>query len=241
MKKALTLTAGLMLVASMAMAQSGVNLNVSDALGCGSLANAVSNTCTANTGSFIVVGSVASPRDLVQFVASGQILDIQSSAAALPDWWHLDVCRTGKFSLTFDGTAASCGTVWDANSGPAPLSVAQWQYNAATPNRIRLNMGAAVASPYDNAIANAELGVFKLTITKALTTGTGACAGCATGACIVLNEVNLQEVGVLPYITVTNALSNNFVTYNSGAGIPACPASTPTQNKSWGAVKALYR
>ena len=245
MKKVITLCIGMLtLTASLAMATAGgVNLNVNDALGCSSLTNTVSNPCTANTGSFILVGSVIAPRDLVQFGASGVILDIQTTdSGQINDWLRLDACRNGKASTLFDVTVASCGTIWDTNPGAAPLGIAQWQFGINGTNRIRLNAGAAVATPYDFAASTGEVGVFKLTISKQLSTGTGACTGCAIPACIVLNEISLQEVGVLPYVTVTNAASNNFIVYNSTlGGLATCPTNTPTRNRTWGAVKAMYR
>jgi len=239
MNKVLTLTAAMLVCASVAMA-GGVNLNAgADAFGCAPVAG-ITNTCTSSTGSIVLVGSVVPSRDLVGFAASGVILDVQSAAATLPDFWRLDACRLGKAVIAFDGTIGTCGTIWDAALGSA-LPVSAWQYNASLPARIRLNAGAAVAEPY-NFTGGAELAVFKLTITKALTTGTGACTGCLTGACIVLNEVSLQEVGVTNYLKESASAGQNYVVYNNANGTsPLCPQSTPTQNRTWGSVKAMYR
>ena len=57
----------------------------------------------------------------------------------------------------------------------------------------------------------------------------------------MLNEISLQEVGVTNYLKETSVATSNFVTYNAAAGIPACPQATPTQNRTWGSVKAMYR
>jgi hypothetical protein len=41
---------------------------------------------------------------------------------------------------------------------------------------------------------------------------------------------------------IVNPLTGNFATWQGGAiGGAGCPAATPTQNKTWGQVKSIYR
>ncbi len=244
MKKILTLTAALTLCASMAFAAGGLNLYATDC-GPGSVTN-LGNTCTSNVGSINLYGSIIVPSAQPLFVASGQILDIQSSQATLPSWWDFNVCRAGDISAVFGGAAGGTGTVgsclgsiWDGHASPTGFTGIQAGVGGA--NRVRINSGAAVAVPYAlQADGTSELGVINYNILKLSTAGGGSCAGCSLGACIVLNEINLQNADNSVTV-ISTPLVSNYVNYNNGSNIPACPQSTPTQNRTWGSVKAMYR
>jgi hypothetical protein len=51
-----------------------------------------------------------------------------------------------------------------------------------------------------------------------------------------------QPAGVGDY-TISNTLNRNWVQWQGGAVnvTGGCPAATPTQNRTWGSVKSLYR
>jgi hypothetical protein len=86
-------------------------------------------------------------------------------------------------------------------------------------------------------------------INNAKTTGTGSCAGCTDGACIVLNSVKVtQPATVHQDYTITNPLGRAYVLWQAGGANPGsgpngtgCPGATPTRNETWGSVKSLYR
>jgi hypothetical protein len=251
MKKILTLTAGLLFIASAAMAQSGLNLNASntattaDCYAGGTVLKSVSNACTSNTGTaFNLLASVVPSGDDPDFIGAATIIDLQSSAATLPSWWDGSGtgCRPGAISALQDGTIdTTCPSPWDNRADVLPVFAVQ--PGTGGPNRVRFNGGAAITSsidiPGDGTI---EYGVLKLAVSKAKSVGTGSCAGCATGACIVLNEINFQPANTAAAWTrYTNPTTpgSNAVTYQSGA--PVCAGATPTTNKSWGSIKALYR
>ena len=110
------------------------------------------------------------------------------------------------------------------------------------PNRARVRTACAVnGTTLVNGVD--EYYIQRILITNARSTGVGACSGCQDGACIVLNSTLLtQPAGVGDYL-LTNPLNRNWVQWQGGAGdVPGgCPAATPTQNRTWGAVKSLYR
>ena len=247
MKKILTLSAALMLCATVAMAQ--VNLYVTDC-GAGSTTNNVANTCATNTGTaFAAFGSIVIPPVTRQgFVGSISVVDVQSSLAALPTWWDgrqtVDGgCRGAGFTLASDaGMGGTCPTLWDDVAAAGNNITCQPAVGG--PNRVRFLLGIVLdaGSAYDLTGDGAtELSVFKFSVLKSKSVGTGACTGCSAGACIVLNEVNLQTLSDTPdtFLRLTAPLQNNYITYNAGA--PPCAGSTPTQNRTWGSVKALYR
>jgi hypothetical protein len=83
--------------------------------------------------------------------------------------------------------------------------------------------------------------VCKVSIGRTKTVGTGSCSGCSLPACIVLNECKAQQPAGVGDFTVINEGPGltRWVTWN---GSPTnCPAGTPTQSRTWGAVKNLYR
>jgi len=247
MKKILTLTVGLMIVASAAMAQSGLNLYSGDCSGSGSTVRGITTTCTSNTGQAMnLVASVVIPEtfSMGDFVGAATIIDLQSAAATLPDWWRGETggCRAGAISVVQDGTVSpSCSTIWDGHPDILPVFAVMPFVGGA--NRVRFNAGCATATPYQVVGDGVtELGVLKLTVTKAKTAGATGCAGCTTGACIVLNEINLQSATPgAPFYRITNPVGpdSNAMTFQAGA--PTCGGSTPTSNRTWGSVKALYR
>jgi hypothetical protein len=64
-----------------------------------------------------------------------------------------------------------------------------------------------------------------------------ACTGCSVPVCVVYNEDKLSDLSG-GNRTITNP---DFITFNDATGASQCPGATPTQNHSWGQVKALYR
>ena len=74
--------------------------------------------------------------------------------------------------------------------------------------------------------------LFNVRLTRALTTGDGACAGCNSGAEIEFTELELRLNGVF-YSDVTTVAHGNAVTWNGGL--------VPARSTSWAQVKAVYR
>ena len=111
-----------------------------------------------------------------------------------------------------------------------------------SPNRARLRVQCAV--PIDNrgpVDPSSEYYAYKVNLQRSKSAGTGSCAGCSTPACIVLNSIQLfQPPDANNDPELTNPANRNYVTWQS-AVVPGCPLSTPTQSKSWGQVKSLYR
>lgn len=247
MKKILTLTVGLMIVASAAMAQSGLYLANGTCASAGGT-TAVTNACTSNSGSAMNwVCSVILPHPELNFISAGTVLDV-ATAAALPNWWRLDGagCRPAALTAVMDGTAGvDCATVWD--SGPS-VGVFQAQVgNMTTPalaaNRLRLNAVGALVTATDLTNTTDELAVCKFAISRALSTGGSACAGCTTPASFYLNEINFlpnssqgDVVNAADVITNPGTPGATTAVYNGGSGQP-----TPTANHTWGSIKALYR
>ena len=90
-----------------------------------------------------------------------------------------------------------------------------------------------------------EVYSFKCNINNAKSTGLGACAGCNAEACIVLNEITINQPAPDPPRTpITNPAAAAHVIWQAWTTVDPnnlCPAVTPTRNQTWGSIKALYR
>jgi hypothetical protein len=244
MKKAIILT-GLLLAVSVSLAAAqGMNLSTTD---CGTFGAAgVNNPCTSSSGAAILmVGSAIPPAGMDHVVGVEAYIDVQTSQAALSPWWVLDGCRAGALTFNFDFTAndpPNCNDFWAGGaSGGGGISPVH-----TGPNRFQIKLVCATPgeAPIDGGM---EHYLFKASISRAKTTGTGSCAGCADAACFVLNRLLVVQPAGVGDAELTLPITRNYVTYNGGvvAGGPnggsGCPGATPSQNRTWGQVKSLYR
>jgi hypothetical protein len=242
MKKA-TLLVGAMLVLGAANASAaGINLSWTD---CGLAGTQNMNfACNSNSGApFTMVGSfIAPPGGLPEFLGISAQIDIKTSSPTVPDWWaHGGTnCRgTTGLSTNFDFTSGPFTCV-DFYVGSAAGGSA-YDVGFGTPDRARFRIQCAV--PFDNrgpVDDVSEYYAYKANVLRAKTTGAGSCAGCSVPACIVFNEIQLfQPPEQANDPVITNPIDRQYVTWQGGSAL--CPQSTPTQSKSWGQVKSLYR
>ena len=253
MKKVLLFSGALLaLTASMALAGS-VNFAWT---GCPADGGSSSRTfaCNTNTGSHVAIGSFTVNNVLADFVGVEVVVDLQSTSGTLPAWWTffnpppVANCRGSALAATFDfsvlaggcadpfgqpgqgGLAAYC--VVGANCVDAP----------ADANRARIKAAGAVADPVQINPGIEYYGV-RLAITNAKTVGTGACAGCNEGVCLVLNSIKAAGLsGTVEMNTSDAPGSSSYITWQNGGSIPGgCPGNVPSKNQTWGQVKSLYR
>lgn len=250
MNKIFTLSAALMLCASMSMAQ-GIGLYVG--VDCNPAASqAVTNACTTNTGTAFTafVTAVIPPAAKPQFVGTISIIDVQTNLPTIPDWWRADACRGTGFSMAADNTigGATCAaTIWDT-ANPAGSNLSANLTTGGVRERFLLGTVLLPTDVFDlSGDGTTEVAIAKWTVTKAKSVTASACAGCAQGACIVLNEVQIQGTGdhqFEDYLHLTTPIgTKNWISYNTSApgDIPVCPDAVPVRNRTWGSVKALYR
>jgi hypothetical protein len=252
MQRTLTLTRTLLftaalLVVAVAANAGGINLAWND---CGAAGLAAKNfSCTTNTLSgAIMIASAIAPVPLDQFVGEESEMIIQTNQPTLSPWWGL----SSQAGFNCRGTTA-VATGFDFTGGPFTC-VDPWSGAAAGgmnyvgaydgPNRAQLRTVGAI--PGNTSIDNStEYYIFKVTLLGAKTTGTGSCAGCTDGACIVLKSIKLVEVAGAPAgdHLMTNAILNQYVTWQPGGAtvVGGCPGAVPTHTRTWGSVKSLYR
>jgi len=244
MKKLLVLAAAsLALCATVASAQTlpggSIGLAWDDCVGGGgSIDKAFA--CNSNAGAaFTLFASVTPPAGLVQYVGHIAVIDLQSATPALPDWWKIGAvapaCRVA--SALAAAPAAGATTCLDLTDN-TQFGGIDYDFSAS-PNRSRLRTAYAMDAGLAGPVASTdELTVLQISINRSRTTGTGSCAGCLTPMCIVFNSLLLDQVNTsLPRGLVSSG-PQQYATWQGGG---QCPGTTPTQARTWGQVKSLYR
>jgi hypothetical protein len=236
MKKILTLAAALLVVASASMAQ-GLNLSFGNCGPAGTTTVVVN--CNSNAGALLVINASMYPAaPMGTFAAATAIIDCRAGGlGGLPAWWQTRAgqCRANSVGMSFDpnNNVTDCADIWAGNPN---LQVTDIQQGLNGPDHVRFIGVAAIPAGSEIAVApGAELWVCRLTINKA---NTLTCAGCALPSSLVFNEAYLQDPNE-PAQKVTNPADNYCVGLSGGAA--SCPGATPATNRTWGAVKNLYR
>jgi hypothetical protein len=249
MKKAILFAAALAtLVAGTAMAAPGVNLSWDDCQASLALGLNKTSTCLSNVeASKRAYGTYVLPAPgTVQTAGNDIVLDIMTNSATLPCWWNFTVApRTTGFQMQFNTVCADAGGVgifdyWSSIAGgPVGGSGAFLMPTNAVP-RVRIKGVVAVDAGAAEPLGP-DIETYSFTLVLVHGSTVGACTGCLTPACFVLNLIQVTQVNDPPYI-LTNPSSRQHVFWQGGVvQAPGCPAAVPTQNKTWGSVKALYR
>jgi len=208
--------------------------------------------CNSNTGVNALVGTFEMGANLSGVVGTEIVVDIGAAGATLPAWWafrNVGSCR--QTSLTMNATiAATAVNCIDWAAGASAGGIGAYNVGARGPNTARLVAALAVPAVGATDLApGTEYFSFNININNAKTVGAGNCAGCQTPICIVFNSINVVPPAPAVGVKLTgpsNGFDADFATWQGGAGVvvggvSGCGAATPTSNKTWGAVKSLYR
>jgi hypothetical protein len=247
MRRSLTLlaSAALTLLATSAFAAGGINLSWND---CGVFGVLQRNfACNTNSGANTMVGSVVTGVVMNQLVGQSSLIEMQTNQATLSNWWQFDSggCRFHSPSYLIADfnflLSSNCLDPWGGGASGG-INYTPGGVFIHGPNRAGIRTVCAI--PGSTAItATDEYYMFKVAFVNERSIGTGSCAGCTDGACIVFQEILVaQPAGVGDY-KITAPVSRNWIQWQGGGNsVPGgCPAATPTQNRTWGAVKSLYR
>ncbi len=245
--------AAILFVSGPAHAQTGINLAWGD---CGSFGT-IDKTfaCTSNSGSNSVYGSFFTPDTLYEWFSIEGVLDVISQTSTLPDWWKYrsGQCHSGGANANGDFSSnTNCINQWQTVPTGGPTFTYPFPGTQQTVGSIadslrweRIKVVLAVPTASRTQIdPNTHYYGFKLNFLNTKTVGTGACAGCATPVCLVLNQIRLvQPLGaVRGNVDVTDAQAggSSICTWQGGPGGPTC-ALVPTRRATWGQIKGLYR
>jgi len=243
MKKLLVLSSALLvLTASSAFAQFDFSWN-----NCYGLGSATQNMNYACDGSrvglpFKAVASFVCPIDAPQFVGIEAVVDIQTSAPVLPDFWHGGTLECNEGLVLFPASMSGVGTgltgacinPWLGDNSGGGYDYASG-FGGAGRARLRITLAKTVPSAltYGQNYLGSVIGIDPA--------NEASCTGCQVPACLVLNSYTLFQVAGSQndiYEMRTPHLQQSIF-WNGGD--PACAAATPARNKTWGSVKSLYR
>ncbi len=236
-------------------AAGGVNLRWNACFGDGGAIDRTSlcNTNNGNAGQMVVSYKVFA--DVPQAIFCDMVIDLAAADATLPAWWTVLLGGCRQFGITgnstISGLAVNCV---DWSGGTATGGLQTSTVGAVFgPASARMVVGFQAPLPVPVLANGTEYFAGNVVLSNTKTTGAGSCTGCTTPVCLAVSSVGLYTPppggGVATRtVVITNANSpgSNFVTWQGGAGASStlggnCPAATPAQNSTWGAVKSLYR
>ena len=197
--------------------------------------------CNGGAARVVLVGSAIAGVALPKLVGQYSILELQSSTGTLSPWWQLSSggCRgttPSSIRADFDFTAGGgCADPW---SGGA-LGGLNYEAGYGGGNKARIRTLCAI--PGSTSIsASEEYVFFRISISAARS---DACGGCADGACIVFDSLELDQVKGVGDYTFTTPLVRNAVQWQSGSGASAgsaCAGAVVQTAKTWGGLKSMY-
>lgn len=214
---------------------SGLNFGVST---CGPAAgHSAAFACDRNDGADKYVGSFVAPFAVPKLLGMTAAVLVCFPTNTLPDWWRLyqaGSCRQTSASADFVSPPGTCVDYWSTAGGATGGLVGYWPAANGFELWIDGVVDSAQAGPI---VRGTEYFVFRLTVDHAGSSGAGACAGCDAPGSILFAGLTLHRMGDYD-IGFGNADRSNVVTWQGGGN--GCYA-LPVRNRTWGAIKSLYR
>jgi hypothetical protein len=236
----LALTAGV----AWAQPSPGVNLSWNDCTASLWTNLSMSSTCSSNSettrnlyGTFVLP-----PGGISALTGNDIVLDIFPCASTLPCWWNFTLApRNVGYEMKFDAVCPDAAGVgifdyWSSIPG-GPSGGAAAKIIAGIPQRIRI-LGVVAVDATQAQPAPGGVEIYSFTLQLKFDATVGSCTGCATQASIILNSIQVTGTGG-QFIQLSAPSAWNQVGWQ-GYYINACTPD-PVLNKTWGAVKALYR
>jgi hypothetical protein len=229
----------------------GCNLRWDHCYGDGGALNK-SFACDTNSGTETLVASFVPAWDIANVSGIEIVMNLASASALLPAWWqykNAGTCRQGSLvasSAPVDPVVTNCP---DWAAGQQAGGLAAYKIGLMGPNTARiLTVWAVPQQSLRFLSAGQEYFAQKLTIDHANTVGTGACVGCTTPVCIVLQSVNMTTPNIVNDRWLSgpaNQTDSDYATWQGGVGVTSplgsgCPGATPAKQRTWSEVKALY-
>ncbi len=155
----------------------------------------------------------------------------------LPDWWQVlgaGSCRLGGLTAAAVSPQGGCESAWDPEGGAA-MRLNRVPRTTWYGFVFVLSVSVGDSSRARNLVFGHEYALARLVLDHSRTTGPGACAGCSLGADIGTDFIWM-------YTTDGRNLgysSGTYVTWQDPT--LRCWAVVPVVNRTWGAIKSLYR
>lgn len=202
-------------------------------------------SCDTNTGSGSLYCAFHVTAPIDQIIGLEIVVDLQSSAASLPDWWMLGPppeCRHDLLTASLDFSAATeCEAPGFTGALVQDYLVTEPR---GLPSQARIKTVCYVPSPQTLSVGpDTTYHAVRLVLSFDRTTGLVVCSGCVPSACLVMNSILVRRLpGALGgdiQLVVPGPTNSNWATWRaSGTGL--CSA-VPVRPATWGQIKSLYR
>ena len=213
----------------------------------------------ASADPIVLAGSFTLTKTMEYFVATDIAFFFEfPDVEEVPEWWHMGdppACRSGSFALSLDSQAlprsgASCPDPWSGGSAATGL-ISEYTVGVTSrfapprPDVVRVRLAIARgAQDGVTLVAGQNYMAFRLLIDRRRTVGSGACAGC--DAAIQVHFCRLVVYNNPPAPEGVEAREfGNSESWELRFGPTAYGQyeSDPTsvKNRTWGAIKSLYR
>lgn len=241
MRRTFLLLAALVVAPAIARAQGGVNFYWNDC-GMGVPAAAQYFACTTNTGpAYSAFGTVIVPIEVPHFVGLTGSISLCAMGGMAPAWWALQPggCRENALSVSFDPASNSSQCFDDVWGGQLPVQAVTAEFTPPAASSFRLRMSAALPAGSETALAadGSEFYMFRLVVRRDASTGDGSCAGCLQPVVLFLDACRLQQADG-SFVTISGPAASNWLSWNAG---DPTTCYVPSSNRTWGAIKSLYR
>lgn len=206
--------------------------------------------CDTDAGSSDLFVSCVAPNGVTQLTGAEVSIDFIAETPTMPTWWEMffpGACRTGALSTSFaplSGGNPACLDHWqgDAAGGVARYGIGSMGGLQYPPNWGQLT--AAVGLHPDLATSvepDSEYFVMRIRIAHSQSSGASTCTGCGVALCLRLRRLVLtQPVGVGDF-SLQTAGPLGYVQWQVPHGGFPTGCYTSTHNRTWGAIKSLYR
>lgn len=247
------LAAALALSASAARAGEGLFLRWNDCAN-GAGLSSLNGGCTLNTGDQRLYCAFTLAQPLDEVLGIEAVVDLQAAATTLPDWWHLEPadiglglpqgCRYGNLLASQDFTGETgCSDLW-LNRGAAIIQGYTPGEPRGSSSQARIKAVATLPGPFVSSLDATHMYYgLKLVIQNGNTVSFGACAGCLTHVCLVLNSIWVRRTLGAPggdqLLVNPGPLGSNWATWQGSSNLD-CQA-VPVRRATWGQIKSLYR
>lgn len=210
-------------------------------LGAGS--SSASFDCITNKGENRLYAAFTLPVPVDSVIGVEAVIDLQTAAGTLPDWWQVGAggCRGGSLTATLDFAGlTACVNPWGASGSALIQTFDPGQPNGPSQARIR---AVAFVLPDSHRTLDDTTPYFALGLVLDHERSEGGlqCTGCNVAACLVLNSIVVRTIsggaGDL-YLQTPGAGNGNWATWQSGG---ADCSAVPVRRQTWGRVKQLYR
>jgi hypothetical protein len=195
--------------------------------------------CNTNAGQDEMYCAFSMPSAANNVVSVEVVVDMQHSAATVPDWWRLDgACRPTSdlaAAADFPGKTA-CVDMWATASRTAMI-----QGYTPSGNQARIKVTAWVL-PQDAVTLDATSMYYavRIIVKHDMTVGAPVCLGCDGAACFVLNSIEVGRVsGGNVFLQQPGAGDANWARWQGGLGADC--AAVPVRARAWGQLKSQYR